>query len=432
MIIEDRAQLEYRAADSIRDRCFINDLSYLFPTARVWTIENIESLVQGMEKTWLDTGKRSFIETLKYQLADLPEECTKLAADALISFYLFPHESAIKRTTKQSQVATVLSWEGLAAPDLLRSTFGEGIGGVGTHYVAAEDQIIKAFLLFALHGKREHIDFASSSQCSAVLASLRQTERIPVEAPHVMLHLLFPEEYEPIASDRHKRAIVSHYAPNIADQPDVDASLRTVRSTLEEGLGKGFGFYAPATRAQWDPAFTAPAPAVVLQPCGNEDAYRHYLASIERRVPVPLVLKGVGEDRGRIAELLGGRQEVAVWGVSGTDRNQSLWKRLKAGDFAIFARSNIVFSSGTILGKVRAPELARELWGGAEWEYAYFLDDIRTQDMPYSEFNKLVGYDKAYRLRDLRSRRFSGKYAERRSPLHALSHAKFSCASAIV
>jgi uncharacterized repeat protein (TIGR03803 family) len=31
-----------------------------------------------------------------------------------------------------------------------------------------------------------------------------------------------------------------------------------------------------------------------------------------------------------------------------------------------------------------------------------------------------------------RSRRFSGKYAERRSPLHALSHATFSCASAIV
>ncbi len=31
-----------------------------------------------------------------------------------------------------------------------------------------------------------------------------------------------------------------------------------------------------------------------------------------------------------------------------------------------------------------------------------------------------------------RSRRFSGKYAERRSPMHALSHATFSCASAIV
>ncbi len=205
-----------------------------------------------------------------------------------------------------------------------------------------------------------------------------------------------------MVSERHKRAIVSHYALDLADAPDVDASLRTIRSRLEPRLGSDFRFYSPAVRLEWDADMEVPLAAVALQPCGNEEAYRHYQASIQKRVPVETILARVGAERERVAELLGDRREVAVWGVTGTERNRRSWNRLKAGDFPIFARNNEVFSSGVIVGKAQAPELAEYLWGVSDWELVYFLDDIRGQHLPYSDFNKLVGYDQAYRLRDFR------------------------------
>ncbi len=116
------------------------------------------------------------METLQYQLSDLPPECTKLAADVLVLYYLLPHFTVVKKTTKETQVATVLSWEGIAAPEMLRSTFGDGIAGVGTHYLAAEDQIVKAFLHFAFAVKKLTSISSSSSACSALLVSTTKRE----------------------------------------------------------------------------------------------------------------------------------------------------------------------------------------------------------------------------------------------------------------
>ena len=104
MIIEDVSQVEYRTAASIRDRCFARDGSYLFPEEEIWTQDNIKPLVDGMHTSWLETGKGSFLEALKHQLSGLPIECTKLIADGIALYYLFPLDNNVKKATKEEKL----------------------------------------------------------------------------------------------------------------------------------------------------------------------------------------------------------------------------------------------------------------------------------------------------------------------------------------
>ena len=55
-----------------------------------------------------------------------------------------------------------------------------------------------------------------------------------------------------------------------------------------------------------------------------------------------------------------------------------------------------VRASGVVATVFHAPQLARHLWGvdadGDTWEYMYSLDEVRDLDIPYGEFNRVVGY----------------------------------------
>ena len=322
-----------------------------------------------MHTSWLETGKGSFLEALKHQLSGLPIECTKLIADGIALYYLFPLDNNVKKATKERQIATVLSWKGLAPPEILSMTFGGGIGNVGTFYVTHEDQLIRGFLLFAARGKERGIDFYSASECQSLLESLRTTENMISGTANVLLHLLFPQDFEPIASNQHKRAIVAHYAGNKEASADLEALLRDVRAANEARFGNGFSFYAPSTRAEWD---TDLKPSIVLQPCGNAEVYKNYQNSVQQLVPISEILSRLGSGIENIARRLGSYDQVAVWGVEG-ERNSNIWKRLKPGDITLFSRNNEIFSSGVVLDKVESADLAEFLWGSRAGSLSIFL-----------------------------------------------------------
>ena len=314
---------------------------------------------------------------------------------------LFPFDSSVKKATKERQITTVLSWQNIQPPQLLSTTFGSGIGDVGTFYLTAEDQIIRAFLRFALRGKEEGIDFYSASDCQGVLESLRALadDKIVAGPSNVLLHLLFPTGYEPIASNKHKHAIVAHYTGQKDGHVDIDKALREIRAANEDRLGKDYKYYSPSIRTEWDANLK---PNVVLQPCGNEEAYKNYQASIEHSVRVDDILARLQPSDANVARRLQDYSEVAVWAVNNSDRNRNIWKNLKPGDVALFGRRNELFSSGVILDKVESPDLGERLWGSRNWSLLYFLTDIRPQHLSYVEFNKRLGYEATYVIRDFR------------------------------
>ena len=78
-----------------------------------------------------------------------------------------------------------------------------------------------------------------------------------------MLHLVYPEVFEPIVSADARAAIVKSFArvPGVEDEADVDRKLLLIRAALEPVLGTTFHFWSPAVQPVWkgtasDPVWT--------------------------------------------------------------------------------------------------------------------------------------------------------------------------------
>ncbi len=92
--------------------------------------------------------------------------------------------------------------------------------------------------------------------------------------------------------------------------------------------------------------------------------------------------------------------EFRCWGVTPSKINVSKWNRIQPGDVTLFARQGRIFGRATTTIKFHNQNLATHLWKtnkeGATWEYMYFLDEVDDLDVPYSEFNKIIGYEPNY------------------------------------
>ncbi|MGK8427661.1 HNH endonuclease [Bacillus cereus] len=92
-----------------------------------------------------------------------------------------------------------------------------------------------------------------------------------------------------------------------------------------------------------------------------------------------------------------GNRKVYIWGIKhgNTGRNSTFWQRIERGDIALFYNELQFFSSATVTYKVHNSQLARHLWGettGGIYEYLYFLDEIKYQQIPVSIINNLLKY----------------------------------------
>jgi hypothetical protein len=87
MTMKSGAEPIYEAANLFRGRCLKTDHSFLWPDARVWTLENMQRL---WTRSWAIRifPRRVFFVKWKIQLAGESEDVRRLAADliALLPF----------------------------------------------------------------------------------------------------------------------------------------------------------------------------------------------------------------------------------------------------------------------------------------------------------------------------------------------------------
>lgn len=136
---------------------------------------------------------------------------------------------------------------------------------------------------------------------------------------------------------------------------------------------------------------------VILQPCGNPDARQHYVDTIANLVALEAhmdLLRPIAPELHKLYP----EGKAAIWGVTPGKNGQNAKKFLKAtvGDVVLFARDGRIISTATLALKHNSAELARRLWSedanGQTWEFIYFLDEVKLTNIPYPEFNAVVGY----------------------------------------
>lgn len=258
------AEEVYKTAAAWRDNCLIRGKSLLWPEADIWTA----AILGEFKRLFIDSpdtaADKSFETKFKEQLAPGDADVSRLASELLLIYFLFP--DSVRRVTKVGLICRVASWKGIALDENLPAfaCFDEGIGKPGQTYNTSRPNELTYLARFAIEvAGRSEADrkalLLNREATQAVLDKLAKEHREefgrPPQSWHTLLYLLFPDDYERIASEGHKLRICAAFQElldaDAAEKP-ADDRLRAIRRKLESLLERReLDFYRPPLRACW-------------------------------------------------------------------------------------------------------------------------------------------------------------------------------------
>jgi len=245
----------YEAAEQFREQCLRRDGALLFDGASLWTTANLDKLHEVFVAA-PDAGDRSFTDKFRDQVKPAGQPVTRLAGEMLAIYFLFP--SNVGGNRKRELVGEVLSWSGdsLAPDHVVARAFARGIGSGGQGYNTRRPFELSFLIEVARAWKKLGKDeqekaLADPWQFQGFVDALDSADTRQVR--HMLLHLLFPDHFERIASGNHKRRVLQAFQGLVTDAPeDEDKHLHAVRKELEGLLpGKELDFYWPPLEAAW-------------------------------------------------------------------------------------------------------------------------------------------------------------------------------------
>lgn len=257
----------YEAAERWKERCLLRDGS-IFGAASLWTSEHISGLIRHFVEN-PDEGNQSFEEKLKKQLEVVSQEATQLAAEMLWVMMLFP--SNITKARKVELVRTVWGWSGhpLADPDGELDALSTGIGSGGMGYNSHRPFELHLLIRFAEAWKAlEPTESATLSTDPWAFAAWfdQLPDASSRQIRHMLLYLLFPDEFERISSKSSKQQLERAFS-NELEGVELDLAERgqsllardrrlfRIRRILEsKHPGAALDYYStPELAARWRP-----------------------------------------------------------------------------------------------------------------------------------------------------------------------------------
>lgn len=242
----------YRTAEVFRERCLLKQESLLWPGRSVWTLSNISMLWAAfMERP--ETGKGTFLEKWEQQLSGEGPDVHCLAVEVIALYYLFPLK--IEKETKLGDIETILSWKlEKDRPDLslVDEAFDRGIGNTGAFYSTGKPWQVAFYLKFAQRTIEGAIDVRSAESCKEVARVVLSQIPKSTAARHIILHLLFPDQFERISSQKMKRRIVEAFSADSGGEADPDLALQNIRTALQNKYSRDYvDFYDKEISPSW-------------------------------------------------------------------------------------------------------------------------------------------------------------------------------------
>ena len=256
---ERHRELIYTLAADWKGKCLLGGKSLLWPDDQVWTKEVLE-LFNACFTEQPDESAGSFEEKFKRQLTREGALVTKLAAELILVYFLFP--SSVSGRRKRELIQDIVSWRGLELPadaeNVLRP-LEDGIGHPGTSYIVRRDLEV-AFLaettlkLVAMPDEERRCVLDDHVQFRNLLDQVAGDSTRP--GRDILLHLLYPDYYERL-SPRHKQQVAETFSEILTgtgiDVPeDMDDKIYAIRGRLEQLLpDKELDFYLDPLRQCW-------------------------------------------------------------------------------------------------------------------------------------------------------------------------------------
>ena len=251
------------AASHWRDVALLGEGS-VFADKRLWTVENLEALDRHFVQN-LDEGDRGFMEKLQDQLSPTPPGAKQLAAEMMWLMYLCPSSLSVRH--KREVTNTVWSWSGETLPQgspwLADAVLG-GIGSAGPGFNQNQWREL-AFVINLVRAFRQAPENERSPLLKDGWKFAEWLKQVPDwkarQFRHMILHLLFPDDFERIFGQQDRRRIAQAFsgldaqAINRLDPLELDRTLREARTKLEREYGtRELDYYISPLKERWGAA----------------------------------------------------------------------------------------------------------------------------------------------------------------------------------
>ena len=249
-------ELTYKSAQLLQEKCFLQDGSLLFEDS-LWTLHNLQNLHNNFVDNPDESKDKNFLDKLHGQIGNAEKSIIRLGAEVLCVYFLFPNKSIISGQKKRDDVGKILSWCEDAIPPnhFIINAFDYGIASPGTAYntyryleIAWILDIVIAFKKQSLEKRKTLTDpWAFQSFIDSVPTQGNRPSR------HTLLHLMFPDTFERIATWKDKESIATTFAEYVTDKnATVDKKLFEIRQRLINKYNTpDLDFYNPPLEMFW-------------------------------------------------------------------------------------------------------------------------------------------------------------------------------------
>ena len=254
---ESKALLE--AAEYWKENALLADGS-IFTEKSLWQLKHLEALNQFFVNQ-PDAGKGTFFEKLSKQLEPTAPEVKQLAAEILWVMLLCP--SKIGPETKREGIQMIWGWSGetLQNSDWLTDDVLLGVGSAGVGYNTQRWREV-VFVVRILMAFKQLEPEDRSNLLKDGWEFGKWLEQIPEcesrQFRHMMLFMLFPDDFERIFGMTDRKQIVSTINKKTKTQLkamtvlQIDKELAKIRQEQEKAYGtKELDFYAPPLSGLW-------------------------------------------------------------------------------------------------------------------------------------------------------------------------------------
>ncbi len=243
------------------DRCLRADGS-LFGEEPLWRTEALSEADRCFNGR-PDGSKDSFHVKLERQFHDASPATCKLLAEMLWILNLFP--TNMGPDAKRRPILTAWGWSGetlsgTLADELMDDDVLRGLGSAGPGFMNHKPRELR-FLIKSMIALKA----MSASERDPILgdpwAFAQWIDGVPDEGyrqlRHILPHLMFPDEFERIASPGHVRKILSEFggvdrqALRRMSKVEQDRELLAVRHNLERERGGPIDFYQQDIKEKW-------------------------------------------------------------------------------------------------------------------------------------------------------------------------------------
>jgi len=244
----------YSAAAVFKDSCLIGDGSLFTPGSRIWTADDLRAVEARVGIA--DLGEDSFIDKLEAQLDGRSSEQIQLAAELL--YVLLLPELDTGGPKKREHVSRILQM--LPAPIEIPTELDKALDAGGAANFAASKAYRDAHMRFLakLVARLKDTDDDERRRIVAVpwefrtLVTQVRTSTDGMQA-NSLLHLLFPQEFEYMVSEEHRRKLIEAFqaAPGVADAENADRKIARIRELASLGDDRALDLYEDPFQEIW-------------------------------------------------------------------------------------------------------------------------------------------------------------------------------------